>query len=353
MLQRWQYFLPQNYPAALLALVVATGGIAGYSHSVGAQLFDDPLYAPTNNGTQGSSREEADRLVRFGGEAEKQRQYRKAIDYWLQAADIYQRLGETQALGQTYDFLGMTYLKLDRIDAAERYLRMRLGVARDRNDFRGQIFGYNNVGTILLQYDNFQGAETAFREALAIAESIDSNEGEGLSRSNLGLLAVRRGNYIEAIKQYESAIQYRRRASDPLGEINSRNGLGDAYFAAGNYKEAQISYGIARQLAREAIDPTGSLNATIGLARAYLAGGKTEAALTELKRWAALAKENGQPDRELIALRLTGQVYHRMGDWTRAYQFFQQALESAVANQDTQQEAFLRNEIERVLYRLP
>jgi tetratricopeptide (TPR) repeat protein len=338
-------------PAFSLILLVLGGTFI--STPATAQLFEDPLFAPLNNGTQGEIREEADRLVRFGGQAERQGQYQKAIDYWLQAADIYQQLGELQALGLTYDYLGITYLKIDRLDAAENYLRRRLAIARDRKDIRGQIYGYNNVGTVLLQYGNYEGAEAAFQEALILAQSVKSDEGQGLSISNLGLLAAMQGNYEAAIKHYEAAIIFRRRASDPIGEINTRNSLGDAYLALRNYDEAQISYGIARQLAREGQDVAGQFRAMRGLARTYIVAGNSNAALTELKKWTALARENQNLRQELAALRLTGQVYQSLEDWARAQQFFADALAIASAIEDVQQEALLRNELVRAIYLLP
>jgi tetratricopeptide (TPR) repeat protein len=56
----------------------------------------------------------------------------------------------------------VTYAKLGRYQQAEDALRRRLGIARSRQDFQGQIYGLNNIGTVLLQAGNLEAAQETF-----------------------------------------------------------------------------------------------------------------------------------------------------------------------------------------------
>jgi tetratricopeptide (TPR) repeat protein len=112
---------------------------------VGAVSLNDPLteqlnIPPFNNGTAGETRDEADRLVRLGGQQERQGQLSKAIDSWWQAIALYHSIGDVKAQGLTYDFLGLTYAQLGRFTEAEDALRRRLAIARDNQDLQGHFW---------------------------------------------------------------------------------------------------------------------------------------------------------------------------------------------------------------------
>lgn len=338
-------FVPGLLTLALLGWVASPSAIA--------QQFDDPLFAPLNNGTQSISREEADRLMRFGGQAERQRLYAKAIGYWRQAAEIYHHLGDLQALGLAYDYIGVSYTQLGHFDDAELYLRRRLAIARYRDDFRGQAYGLNNLGMVLIQNTHYTGAEAAFLEALEISRSIGSQETEGLSLSNLGRVAAAIGDYPKAIKLYKEALIFRRRFGDSAGEANTRNNLGDAYYAVQDYREARASYGYARQLAREIRDIPTQFRSSRGIVNSYLAMGETAAALVELRRWLALSRANSDSREALAALRLGGQVLFNQGDRAEAKVFFEEALAIALRLEDRLEEAFLRSELAQTIYQFP
>ena len=188
-------------------LLVSTAAL-GQVFPSGVQTIDldRQLNIPLNNGIRGEQRDEADFLVRLGEQAQRSGNFEKAIANWLQALDLYQQIRDFQALGMTYDYLGVTYAKLGRYQEAEDALRRRLGVARTREDFQGQIYGLNNLGTVLLQRGNFEAAQETLTEALRIARSVKNQEGEGLTLSNFGLLAATKGNYLEAIKRYQAAL---------------------------------------------------------------------------------------------------------------------------------------------------
>ncbi|MEC4867067.1 MAG: tetratricopeptide repeat protein [Jaaginema sp. PMC 1078.18] len=307
------------------------------------------LPSPTQNDPQ---RTEADRLVRLGGQAERQGLYDKAIAYWLAAAEIYDRQVDLRALGLVYDYLGVTYARLEQFDPAENYLRRRLAIARDRSDFRGQVYGLNNLGSILVQRMNYADAETAFVEALEIARSIESDAGQGLSLSNLGLVAAQRRDYFEAIKRYETALVFRRRVDDSLGEINTRNNLGDAYLALRDYDKAIAAYGYARQLAREAGDDASQLRSLENLTNAYIQAENFPVALRYADFWMVLARDLEDLESELKALRLVGQVYVQMGKLDLARDAFSGALAIALLLENDLEETFLRAELAQVLYLL-
>ncbi|HBB34736.1 MAG TPA: Tfp pilus assembly protein PilF [Cyanobacteria bacterium UBA8803] len=348
-------------PVVMRLLAMASFGVAILFISTAAlsQVFlpgtepvelEEQLNIPLNNGIQEEGREEADLLLRLGGQAQRQGSFEKAIAYWQQALDLYQRLGDFEGQGLAYDYLGLTYANLGRYPQAEDALRRRLGVARYLKDFQGQIFALNNLGTLLLQAGNLEAAQVSFAEALDIARTVKNPEGEGLSLSNLGLVAAQAGNYLEAVKRYEASLAFRRRLGDPLGEANTRNNLGDAYQALNQHQDALTSYGLALHVAEDSLDIPNQFRALRGLIRSYSVVGPKLVALKYLKQHLALAQKEQNPREELISLRLYAELYKAGGDLSNARIFYERAILLANSLGQTQEEAFLRNDLAQILY---
>ncbi len=312
--------------------------------------LEEQLQIPLNNGIEGESRDEADLLLRLGGQAQRGGNLEKAIAYWEQARDLYQQLGDFEGLGLAYDYLGLTYANLGRYPDAEEALRRRLGVARYLKDFGGQIFGLNNLGSLLLQAGNLEAASTTFIEALDIARTVKNREGEGLTLNNLGLVAALEGNYLQAIKHYQAALGLRRRLGDSLAETNTQNNLADAYFALNQYRDASIEYGVALQLAKDSRDIPNQFRALRGMVKSYSIVGPELLAFKYLERHFALAQEQQNQREELISLRLSAQLYKAKGDLANARIFYERAIALANGLGDSGEEAFLRNDLAQILF---
>jgi tetratricopeptide (TPR) repeat protein len=321
-----------------------------FINDIQTDSLDQQLNIPLNNGIQGEDRDRADFFLRLGGQARRNGNLEKAIDNWLQALDIYQRIGDLEGLGQTYDYLGVTYANLARYREAEDSLRRRLGVARTQQDFQGQIYGLNNLGTVLLQGGNLKAAQESFTEALTIARSVKNREGEGLTLSNLGLLAASAGNYYEAIKRYETALILRTQGSDPLGEANTRNNLGDAYRTANLPNDALATYYGALRLARNSRDVSNQFRALRGLVQSYIDRGQYPPAFQLLEQHMALAQKEKNPLEELFSLRLSAVLNQSTGNLSNARTFYERAIALADALGDTQQEALIRNDLAQIIY---
>lgn len=318
----------------------------------GANL-EEQLDIPLNNGIQGPERNQADYLVRRGGQAQQQGNSNQAIANWLQALDIYQQIGDLEGEGLVYDYLGVTYAKLGRYQEAEDALRRRVGIARTRQDLQGQIFGLNNLGTLLLQAGKIAAAQDTFAQALNISRSVRNIAGEGLSLSNLGLTAAASGNYEEAIKRYETALNLRRQSVDPQGEANTRNNLGDAYRAVKQHRNALVLYRSALRQAETSRDFPNQFRALRGLVQSNSALRLYPPAFQAIRQHLALAQQQENRFEQLLSLQLAADLYRVTGDLAMARQFYEQAIALAGALGDTQAQAILRNDLAQVIYSLP
>ncbi|MGK7923743.1 MAG: tetratricopeptide repeat protein [Spirulina sp.] len=317
------------------------------------QLQMPPLHLYPGNTQRGSDRNEGDFLLRLGGQSYEKGDLEKAIAQWLQALTYYERVGDIEAIGTTYDYLGVTFEKLGRYTEAENVFRRRLSIARDLQDVRGQIRGLNNLGTILLVNSNPLGAIASLEEALELSRHVGSQEGEGLSLSNLGLAAAYQGRYEAAIKYYKRAHLLRRRFSNYAGQANTLNNLGDAYAAIGQHNLAVAEYRLARWLSREGRDMENLFRALQGLAISYGKISEYSAAFQALDWWVYLARNEENLEQELAGLSLYARYHNAVGRWDRAAAFYENAIAIAQKLDDEQSLARLQNELSQTIYNYP
>jgi tetratricopeptide (TPR) repeat protein len=288
--------------------------------------LNEQLAIPLNNGTRSEFRDQADWLMHQGTEREQTGAYGQALGFWQEALQIYQRLGDAEATGLALDLIGLTYGNLGLYPEAEDALRRRLAIARTRQDFRGQIFGLNNLGTVLLQSGYLDTARGLFEEAYGIGVDLNYAEGTGLSLSNLGLVAAGEANYPLAIGLYEEAWLQRRKGENLMGEANTLNNLGDAYQALQAYSEAIEVYSRAEFLARESRDMATQFRALTGLGDAFLAAGHRAPSLEIVRERWQLALDQGNLRQEFSAVQFLARFYQDQGDRVAARNFYQRAI---------------------------
>ncbi|MEW6495178.1 MAG: tetratricopeptide repeat protein [Cyanobacteriota bacterium] len=356
-LRKWLQFSFYGSVALTLNTVVLLSSTAAFSQFIPAGVrganLEEQLDIPLNNGIQGPDREQADFLLRLGGQAQRRGFYEKAIANWLQALDLYQQIGDLEGEGLTYEYLGVAYAKLGRYLKAEDAMRRRVGIARTRQDFQGQIYGLNNLGTVLLESGNPEAAQETFEEALKIARSVENQPGEGLSLSNLGLAAAAKGNYYEAIKRYETALGFRSLSDNPLGEANTRNNLGDVNRAVKRYRDALIAYQGGLRASRDSRDIPNQFRALRGLVQSYQALGQYPVAIKILEQHKTLAQQQSNLREQLISLRYAAEINKATGNLANARAFYEAAIALAGALGETQEQAFLRNDLAQIIYALP
>lgn len=299
------------------------------------------IHRPLNNPANKSSRNVADKLLRQGRQQFFQGFPQKTLKLSLAALEIYHSLGDLKAQGLTYDLLAKAYLQLNDLNNAEDAIRRQLAISRDNQDFQNQIFALNNLATLFLQKGENIAAQETLEDALVVARNVTNLEGQGLSLSNLSLVAIRTGDYNKAVKIGEYALTFRRQIGDTVGEANTLNNLGDAYLAMGDYQKTIGSYSLAMQLAKKSFERANQLRAIDGLVTANTALGRYDLALKLLENRVKLTDSINNPAESLKYLFVSGEIYEKMGNFTKAKDLYTQAISIAQKLEDSKQESLL------------
>ncbi len=338
-----------SQPLILGAVMLSSGmgAIALLSPgSANAAELNQQLQVDLNNGTLSTTRNEADRLLQLGKDQEADGSLEAAVQSWQQALKLYQSLVDRPGEATAYGYLGSAYGQLGQTVAAEDVLRRQLAIARDEQDFQGQIYALNSLGRVVAKRGGgVPSAETMFNEALTIATSINSADGAALSRDSMGLLAFGVGNQSRAIEQYNIALRDARLAGSPMKEASTLNNMGALYQARGNYRDSMNYYGLAVKLTDISRDRPNQFRAIDGMVAALNVTGNYNQSLELLNERLQVAQKLENDRQELISLQALGQLYEQLGHYPQAQQTYQQAIEVASNLQDRKQEGILRERL--------
>ena len=332
-----------SFAVGLGVAQLLAGGIALTPVAMASELSDQ-LDAKLYNGTRGTARTAADRLVRLGNQQQQAGSAGKAIESWQQALEIYHDIKEVEAEGATYELLGDAYSQAGRFSEAEDAIRRSLAIARSTKNFQHQIYAANNLGTLLLRRSSVSEAQKTFAEGLKIAQDINYPAGKGLSLSNLGLVAYSQGKYNDAIRYYEQAKPLREQAKDP-GVANTLNNLGDAYRATRDYRTALVSYRQALFVSQNSLDRPSQFRALEGLTGAFYGLRQNSNAAETLDRRLTLALEQNDPKQVISTLKGLAQFYRAKGELSAADSYYRQALAVAQGINDVQEQQSLLTQI--------
>lgn len=190
--------------------------------------------------------------------------YTKALEHFLEARKIRERINDVHGLGQTYNNIANIYRDLDKPGQAYEYRKRSIAIYKKENYTRGiaalllnTAFDLAIMKETALQQTGLshqQRVDTVYayyREALRLFEQVNMPEGIGATYGNLGLFYTNQ-------EQYDSARIYQEKSYAIYKAIGSKGdmaaSLGDlsiAYQYLKNYPKA-IQFGLqAKVLAEE------------------------------------------------------------------------------------------------------
>ncbi|MCX8044423.1 MAG: tetratricopeptide repeat protein [Desulfobacterota bacterium] len=142
-------------------------------------------------------------------------QYEKAIEEYHEALRVHPN--NTNALLNT----GYCYLKMGRLDDAERFFKRFLAIMPD------VAKGYNNLGIVYFSKRDYERAAQCYQKACEL------EPGYGEAHFNLGNVYRAQGKKEEALREYEEAV----RVKPELHDV--RTMLVNLYLDAGDFEKAE------------------------------------------------------------------------------------------------------------------
>ena len=136
-----------------------------------------------------------------------QKNYESAINYYEQAAKIYEEEHQEWSLTYVNTSLGSTYRKLDDYKNAKKHYNLAIKYAEEFEDKFALTDAIIGVAELELKNKNFAKAELHFQEVKAIAEDENYNLNLANALHGLSKIEYNNKNYSKAIKYNDEAIK--------------------------------------------------------------------------------------------------------------------------------------------------
>ncbi len=215
--------------------------------------------------------------------------YVEAIQYWEEAQNLFDSLGDKTGVSTVLSNIGVVYYNQgDKIKALDYYLRS-LKVAEENHLKLREAIALNNLGTVY--HDNPETHDKAldyFLQALPMLEELGDMDAFGTTATNLGEIYTTRNDENTALLYFNKALKA---FEDSISMSYTLNKMGNLYFQKNNLDKA-IQYHLQAYNMTLKIDAKLEMaESLIGLADTYLQQGHVQTAISTYQQAENYAKE--------------------------------------------------------------
>jgi CHAT domain-containing protein/tetratricopeptide (TPR) repeat protein len=293
--------------------------------------------------------------------------YQQAINSYQKALEFAQKIEDNAEKGIILNNIGTAYHKLENYQQALNFYQQALAIFQKVGNQTSARVSLNNMG---LAYDKLgqpQQAQNYYQQALAIVLDVSNNVGKEkpLSPVTLNIEPLRKqenpkvaraeeemriyqqavqqsqkGQYQEALGQFQQALIIARELNDKAEAERILNQIGLAYNALGDYAKALDYYQQALKIReqfgdkmggefllfqnRPEVGKSGAIHFNIG--QVYLRLGEYTKALEFFGQASATSKKSGDKAGEVRILNAIGNLYSKLEKYELAKDFYQQSL---------------------------
>jgi CHAT domain-containing protein/Tfp pilus assembly protein PilF len=201
--------------------------------------------------------------MNFGAVSAAEGKYTESLEYYQQALDIRQRIGDQAGTGYTLNSIGVIYYNLGQYSEAVNYYQQSLDIRQRIGNKAGVAQSLNNIGLVYEVQEEYDQALEYYQQALKIRRDIGEKAGEGSTLNNIAFIYNIRQQYDQSIEVYQQALAIRQEIGDRFGEATTFNNLGLAYDNLGDETQALIAYQQALAIFQEIGNPEGE-RSTLG-----------------------------------------------------------------------------------------
>jgi len=188
----------------------------------------------------------ADAKLELGSKLDDQGKYAEALQNYLDALSVYEKLDEENAIAKTYNLIGIIYARQGNNKLALDYFLKDVSIRNKilennpndsicQNDRRKTL---NNIGIILEQQTEYRKAITYYSEALQIAEKYENKKSTALYCNNIGSAYRNLGDYNNSYYYFEKGIKIARQNGNKDTEARLLLGLGINLKEKQNFQKA-------------------------------------------------------------------------------------------------------------------
>lgn len=173
----------------------------------------------------------------------------EAINHYLQALPILEKLKDTIGVARLKNNIGIAYKNLNDYRSATKYYDESIYLKRLMRDRRGAAYGYNNLGELKILQHQYAEALPFFNRAFSILDSLKDHTGTATVLSNIGDVYLRMGDYKKSLEFTLRAKKIEEKEKNDVNQAASFLQLAKGYYQMGKMTDASRALDSAEHLA--------------------------------------------------------------------------------------------------------
>ena len=244
--------------------------------------------------------------------------YGESLEYLMEALKTGRQVSDTTAIVESLLAIGFVYAFVEKWDDALRHQQEALEIYQQANDLWGIARIHNDMGVTYSLAGELDSALVQHQAALEIRLKSTDTYNTFASYLYIGDIFADKGDFLKAVEYYESAIPYGNEAGYKITVVDAHLRLGRYYLMLPDVEKSLVNFGKALQLSREIGDPTGQSRAAMELAKISLGRDDLANAVAMLKIAETHAPESTLRFRKAIYKDMA-EAWYKLGDHKSAY----------------------------------
>jgi tetratricopeptide (TPR) repeat protein len=164
--------------------------------------------------------------------------YPYASEYFLKGKRIWEEIGDSGYLANSYDQLAVIAEIQEDFKLALELYTTALKLREETNDSYGISYSYNNLGIIYMHMEEFGLAKKYLEKSEALKLELGDEPGIASTQTNLGIIANNQGFYEQGLQHHLNALEYSNKLQRSKDIATSLINIGYSYLQLNEPKKA-------------------------------------------------------------------------------------------------------------------
>ncbi|TKC09461.1 tetratricopeptide repeat protein [Pedobacter frigoris] len=168
--------------------------------------------------------------------------YKRALEYYIDAAKLFEKTKDNKLLAYNYLELGtLHYYNRDTVQSGKCY-KEAMVIFRKLKDQQGIATTLAKMGHLLEKKQQYKAAFDYQQRALKLYSAIADKAGMAKAYENLGSIYEDLARYEQSMSYFQSALQLYRETGEDIASLEVGNNIGDIYRKTNRYEKALQQY---------------------------------------------------------------------------------------------------------------
>lgn len=254
----------------------------------------------------------------------------KSIELTETALRLSKELKYQEFVAKSYSYLSLFHMIIGQYSESMRLAELAISIYSDLGDERGVADAMYNIAGTYYKTNNFHSGLIYLVDCLSIYKRYDDYHNQARVLKSLGTIYEFFGDEASAIESYQRAVEAGKLANDKNLQSNAYNPLSGIFLNRNQVDRAMEIIQLSLDMKTETGDVRGMAFAIYGRGKVYAKKGLHEDAERDFLESLKIHTEMGEKLGRGMTLNKLGALYLEMGDFAKARERINEALEYSI-----------------------